>query len=343
MDLSSSPVPSSPADLTSAVVSGALGRSVVVTGVERIGAEFGFSGETYRVRLEGTDDPAVLIAKLWELRDPADVCELHFYAELAGDTPIRLPAYYHGDVDQAAGRAWLVLEALDGFRQGDDLIQEPLGTVLDLVTTVARVHAAWWGRIADRTWLPQAHRFRRDEAYLASRRSDYLARFGQLSDPSAQRLFDEIPALVSVAADFLDGAPETLLHLDLGLDNVLFLVPGDHPVLVDWARCGRGPGVYDLASILFVTAPLDRFADVVDRYVAALHGSGLTGVASEEVRRWLNGAMIHEFVTRTLGVARWAATTPRGLEILDRWMTLTPQVVAAWRDFDRAVFERFRL
>lgn len=341
MDLSSSLVPASPVDLTSGVISSALGRWVVVTEVVRVGEEFGFSGETYRVGLEGTDGPAAVIAKLWALRDSGDARELRFYRELAGDTPTRLPAFYHGDVDPAAGRAWLVVEALDGFRQGDDLIQEPLGTVLSLVETLARVHAAWWDRVADRTWLPQAPRFRHAE-YLANRRTEYLERFGPISDPSAAQLFDEIPPMVSVAAEFLNGAPETLLHLDLGLDNVLFLLPGDHPVPIDWARCGRGPGVHDLASILFGIAPLDRFTEVVDCYVAALHGFGLPNVGAPDVRRWLNGAMIHEFVTRTLGVARWAATTPRGLTILDRWVARTPQVVAAWNDFDREVFERLR-
>jgi hypothetical protein len=316
---------------------------VVVIGTERVGEAFGFSGETYRVRLDERDGPDAVIAKMWALRDSGDVRELHFYRELAGDTPIRLPAFHHGDVDPVAGRGWLVLEALDGFRQGDDLIQEPLGTVLGLVATVATVHAAWWDRVAERTWLPRAPCFRRDTAYLETRRSEYLKRFGPLPDPPTRRLFDEIPALVSMADEFLKGAPETLLHLDLGLDNVLFLAPGDRPVPIDWARCGRGPGVHDLASILFGIAPLDGLADVVDGYVASLHGLGLQDVDPGEVRRWLGGAMIHEFVTRTLGVARWAAATPRGLEILDRWVVRTPQVVAAWREFDPELFEGFRL
>lgn len=331
-------VPASASDLSSSVMSQALGRSVSVTGVERVGEAFGFAGETYRVGLDGGDGPAAVIAKLWALRDPDDSLELRFYSELAGGLPTRLPTFHHGDVDPAAGRAWLVLEALEGFRQGDDLVQEPLSTVLDLVATVAAIHATWWGRVGDLEWLPTAP-VSRDDAFLASRSTEYLARFGPLPDPLAQHLFDEIPALVCRAGELLSTAPATLLHRDLGLDNVLFLPPGDHPVLIDWARCGRGPGVHDLASILFVIAPLDRFADVVEGYVTALQGCGLPEVAPGEVRRWLNGAMIHGFVTRTLGVARWVADTQRGLRILVRWVARTPQVVAAWRNLDPGTFD----
>lgn len=331
-------VPTHADHLTSDVLSQALGWSVSVVSVDRVGAEFGFSGESYRVDLAGAEVPAV-VAKLWQLRDPDDVAELAFYRELAPQTPIRLPAFYGGDVDHDAARAWMVLEALDSFRQGDDLVPESFASVVRLIDTLARAQAAWWGRLDTATWMPAAPRFRRDADYLSSRRAEYLDRFGPLPDSMSQRLFEAIPNLVPTADACLEGAPATLLHLDLSMDNVLFLAPDDTPVLIDWARCGRGAGVHDLASLLFTVVSPDEIAPAIETYMACLADLRVSPTAVELTRRWLRGAMIHRFITQTCGIARWAADTPRGLEILDQLVAGTPATVAAWVDVDPTVLD----
>jgi len=333
-------VPQSAVDLTSAVMTAALGRRVDAIGVERVGAEYGFSGESYLVSLVDGGELLPVIAKLWRLRDASDVLELHFYDELAPYTPVRLPTFHHGGVDHDAGCAWLVIEALPDFRQGDDLVLEELPAVLDLVAVVARVHAAWWGRLRDQAWLPAAPRFRRDPEYLQTRRVEYLERFGHFGDPLTGALFDKIPEAVLAASELLHGAPPTLVHQDLAVDNVLFLRPDDKPVLIDWARCGRGAGGLDLASILFGVAPLVDFSAVSARYEEALAAAGSFDLDRAAMKRWLGGAMIHAFISATLGVARWAADTPRGLRILDAWVARTPHVVSAWQEMDPGLFDR---
>jgi hypothetical protein len=120
---------------------------------------------------------------------------------------------------------------------------------------------------------------------------------------------------------------------------VLFIEPNNDPVLIDWQRCGNRPGAHDLASVLFGIAPLDSFEQVVERYTAGLDRESIV-VHADELRRWFGGAMIHMFVTRTLGIARWAADTPRGLTILDTWMARTPDVVAAWQELDSSMFDQ---
>lgn len=330
-------VPAVAGDLTSALFSSALGRPLEVTAVERVGEAFGFTGATFRVTFDGGAER--VIAKLWSMTKADDMREISFYQRCAAETPAPLPRFLHGRADVHRRRAWLVLEELTNFRQGDDLAAESLPTVLAIVGLMARIQATWSGRLDGVSWLPCAPGFRRDPAYLADRRREYLLRFGPLPDPAARRLFDDIPHLVPVANELLRGAPATLLHLDLSLDNLLFLQPGDRPALIDWARCGRGPGVHDLASVLFGMAPVDRMGEAVAHHIDSLNSAGLV-VEPDDVVRWLGGAMIHEFITRTLGVARWAADTPRGLTILDRQVRRTPSLVAAWQALDPKLFAR---
>ena len=325
------------------MLSQALGRGVEVVSVERVGAAFGFAGESYRVGFAGADMPA-LVAKLWQMRDHDDGAELRFYRELAPHTPIRLPVFYTGDVDHEAGRAWILLEALEDFRQGDDLVPESFDSVLRLIETLARAQATWWGRLDAATWMPPAPRVKRDANYLSSRRAEYLDRFGPLPHATtAQRLFDAIPRIVPKADAFLDGAPATLLHLDLSMDNVLFLAHDETPVVIDWARCGRGAGVHDLASLMFTVVPNDRLSQAFEAYVANLADLQVPPDALALTRRWLRGAMIHRFVTHTCGVARWAADTHRGLRILDQLVAGTPAAMDAWADFDPALLDEIRL
>lgn len=329
------PVPAGGHGLTSAVLSAALGRRVEVSGVTRVGEGFGFAGEVYRVALTGE---AAVIAKLWAFEHRSQARELRFYERLAPSTPGLEAQLLHGGIDEAAGRAWMVMEEVRDFRQGDDLVAEQLSTVLGIVAAVARMQARWLGRLDGEAWLPAAPRFRRDVDYLTTRRVDYVARFGPITDPVTLRLFQAIPALVATADELLAGATPTLLHGDLALDNILFLPPGNRPAIIDWAHCEQGPGVFDLAAVLFRMAPCDAFGTVVEGYLAELRGAGVDGLDRRTVVRRLGGAMIHEFITRTCGVARWTADTPRGLDILDASVRRTPHVVAAWRGLDPELF-----
>lgn len=334
------PVPHTARDLTAEVLGAALRRPLEVMAVERIGQPYGFAGETYRIDLLDGDERLAVVAKLWTVRSISDATEIEFYRRVAPATPVRLPSFHHGGVSVDARRAWIVLEALDGHRQGDELTAEPLNVVLDVAATMARIHAAWWDRVGIHTWLPPAMVLQRDADYVTSRREEYLRRFGAIPDPLTHALFEAIPEALPIAGEVLSDAPGTVVHQDLSLDNVLFLQPDDTPVVIDWARCGRGPAVLDLASLLHGVAPLEALGDVVERYSQVLRASRSVAIGDETLDRWLGGAMIHEFATRTLGVARWKANSPRGLQILDRWTARLVEVTGAWHELQPSIVQR---
>ncbi|MEL6891102.1 MAG: aminoglycoside phosphotransferase family protein [Actinomycetota bacterium] len=328
-------VPSTADELTSEVLSAALGGDVTVTSVERVGAAFGFAGQSYRVSLSSSGVPGVVLAKLWRFDDETGLRELRFYERLAAATPARLPSFHHGGAEPAGGHAWIVIGYLDGARQGDELVDETLDSTIRLAQTAARVHAAWWDREVELAWLPAA-RPPREHDWFAARRVEFLERFGPIEQPAARRLFDELPDRIVAADAMLADAPSTLVHDDLGLDNVLFDASTDEPTLLDWANCVTGPGTHDLAAILVGVPTLDQLSRVVDAYAAELTRSAPALVNRSDVDRWIDAAMTHQYARRTLGIARWRPTDERGRRIIDRYLDRTPHVIAAWHDARRS-------
>ena len=85
-------VPAGPHEITSDWVSAILGRTLRIGPVVRIGEDYGFASELYRVEmLETVAEP--LVVKLWDTTTRAGVRELRFYEHLAEESPIALPAF----------------------------------------------------------------------------------------------------------------------------------------------------------------------------------------------------------------------------------------------------------
>ena len=80
-------MPVGPDDVTAGWVSEVLGRSHDIGSVVRIGEDYGFASELYRVETSG-DDVERLIVKLWDTTTRAGVRELQFYEHLAEKCPI---------------------------------------------------------------------------------------------------------------------------------------------------------------------------------------------------------------------------------------------------------------
>lgn len=114
---------------------------------------------------------------------------------------------------------------------------------------VARPGGAWH-LLAD--GLPSA------EVAAAAR---MLAKSAHLIPDSEQRAFADLQREID-ALDTAEGLPETLIHPDFVLANVI--ATPDGMVLVDWAGAGRGPRAWSLAFLLYTEGVKDlRRVDVV--------------------------------------------------------------------------------
>ncbi|MGH9175152.1 MAG: phosphotransferase, partial [Vicinamibacterales bacterium] len=130
-----------------------------------------------------------------------------------------------------------------------------LGLPASSPVSALNIQAAWWRHpaLANLSWLTYALGDGTDRhARINASVCQFLERHGARVDRRFRRLIEDLPARCAAALDAVDGAPVTLVHRDLHLDNVLFhRDDGERPVtILDWQSVSRGPAVIDLAHFL---------------------------------------------------------------------------------------------
>jgi Phosphotransferase enzyme family len=295
--------------LTSALTeSGALTRGSV-TGVEwrTIGEEYGFASVTGRVGLRlqdaNADAPTSLVAKLpteerWEQGER----EVRFYRELDGAP---MPNTYYADADHVQRRAILLLEDLTGGRQGDVLEGCSVDDARSVLEAMAPFHAQHWDGRSAPFWL------RHEELDPQARQARYVARverfarlYGSVVPDDVLRLVEQLRARLGDVIVQLEGGPQTLIHADLHLDNLLFDPRPERPVVVlDWQTTRVGNPASDVAFFIFGSLDVEDRRSVesalFDEYVALLVEHGVTGYDHDRLLSdsrlallaWLNGVV----------------------------------------------------
>jgi hypothetical protein len=241
---------------------------------ERVGEERGFTGLVGRVSLTYANDdrrtPSSVIVKLpmaeadsvsgyraAQRRDPVlarryyerCVCEERFYREVGAAFA---PARYYSAVDDTEERVVLLLEDLSAGRPGDVLSGCSVDEAALVLETVAPLHDGWMGRT-------ESLSFPRWADFLDARQQ----RYDRQVDGFLSRYSDRLPADVTDAVEGLRSRlaqilaplaeqPQTLIHADLHLDNILFDVRRrGEVVLLDWQTLCVGPVAVDIATFVF--------------------------------------------------------------------------------------------
>lgn len=294
-------IPSSIDEITPEWIHGVTGFEVESLSSEQIGAGIGVSSALYRLSLHGANCPQTVVAKLPALAEEAVftstmlrmyIREVAFFAELAEQSPIRVPVAYHGDVDDDS--AFVVLmEDLGSLRLVDQLVGMTLTDANTAVDRLADWHAAWWGQgdaLAERGTVVSLA----DPVYPAV----LPMVFGEGWEKVTNEL-DIQPSILEIGPKFSDAigplladlasGVNTMTHGDYRADNILFDAH-DNVALLDFQLIGSGSGAYDLAY--FVTQSLD--AEVAAANEQALfdrwiEGLGNAGVPAEDLEhQWLH-------------------------------------------------------
>ncbi|MBT8202228.1 MAG: aminoglycoside phosphotransferase family protein [Acidimicrobiia bacterium] len=323
---------------TSNWLSSILGYEVDIRSSARVGEAYGLASEIFRLELTGGPVGDVVV-KRWDLDSPAGTAEIRFYEHFGGRLDIPLPVCLAGGSDGSTG--YLVLSALDGFRQGDVLVDEGDDVIERIVRMLGRLHGQWWGSAElDRLpWLRDAMTTLPDDAWCADRRSAFLDRFGQPQSDLAGELLARAPEVLARGTAILGRVPATLVHGDAHLDNFLFAPGTGEPYLIDWAGCRRGPGAQDLTAVLVGMAAGDTRRRLLDAYHDALVEHGASGVSQEDVVAMAGGALHWMFVFWTLGTARWMPTTPRESAMQRDHLKRIEGAVDEWQSIDPGVFD----
>jgi aminoglycoside phosphotransferase (APT) family kinase protein len=120
---------------------------------------------------------------------------------------------------------------------------------------LAALHAPRWGdpSLARIEWLegPSGERARITSDFYRLVLAGFVERFGPKLDASAVRIIERLAEVLDHELA-LDDAPQTIIHRDFRVDNLLF---GDGitapPVtVVDWQTLGRGAAASDVAYFL---------------------------------------------------------------------------------------------
>ena len=281
-----------------------------------------------------------------------------FYAELANDLPLATPRLYYGDFDRdptserqatilaLADRTprrltarmtqlgkWvaarkkrryiLLLEDLGGAEPGDQVTGVAPERCAVVLTAIARMHAAFWGSEAleNRFWLlPLAIDARVRHGLFRDSQPAFRKRFAHLIDEDfARTLAWAMEHGVAVAQSLHRGAPATLLHCDLRLDNVAFR--DGEPVVFDWQLARRGPAAYDVAYFLSGASPKLTRADereLLEGYFAALEANGVRGYPFRAFERDYQLGLITAM--QTLATQDQVDMgEDRGVALLDAW------------------------
>jgi aminoglycoside phosphotransferase (APT) family kinase protein len=332
MPLDALPIPDVPEDITPDWMTAALASScpgVEVSGLEVLDQH---SGTTGRVQLRiayapGATGPDTVYVKLppfsasqRRLVDSTDMgrTEARFYAELAAETPVRVPYPYYANYGDDPSAYVMVLEDLTASASCTlSSLFEPHSDThgRQTIEALARLHAHFWND--DRfdtslSWVRRAMRGSFGARLVDSAREQFGAERPPVFTELCQLYVERHEAITEI----FDEGEQTLVHGDTHAGN--HFIEGDDVGLYDWAVISRSPGIRDIAIYLGNSCPTD--------------------VRREHQEEWLRGyraVLVENGVDAPSYEDLWDLLR---LHLLYAWMSATTTLAmgAKWQDVDVA-------
>lgn len=267
------------------------------------------------------------------------------YTELLAGTArdeLRTPLCYGAD-DSDLGPV-LVLEDLP-HAGADQLAGATREEALAAATLLATIHAHFWNQpdLEQRSWLPGPL----DEVIAGYRRlfeltwPMFVNRYGHDIPRehlgAAERAITRFDDVITRFAQ----APQTLVHGDFRLDNLLFSVSefdpdGRDAYVIDWQLAARGRGPYDLAFFMAgsLTPNQRRLHEraVIERYHGYLQLGGVADYTLDECWRDYRLGHVMNLPNPITAVVAVPPGNERGRELL---VVNAQRALAALADYDR--------
>jgi len=343
--------PTTPSELTPAWLTqtlraaGALGPSAAVAGFSAcpIGEGVGLLGSLVRLALDFTSAspgaPATLVAKFStanaENRAVAMAFgvyarEVGFYRHVAPGLPGASPRCYAAEYDAASGASLLLLEDLDGYRMGDQETGCGAAEAELLIDLLAPMHARYWGQADEPAlaWAPRIDGPMQLEGFAQGCAAGWdpcATRFGHVIAPEILAQRERFIAAMPELSRRMARPPQTLVHGDLRLDNLMFGVRADQrpAVAIDWI-VSFSAGVHDLAYLLSQNLRIDeRRAHehrLVARYQRKLSALGVAGYGPEAAWADYLAASLYMFSYGVVIAGTLDPTNPRAMRMMEQLM-----------------------
>jgi aminoglycoside phosphotransferase (APT) family kinase protein len=271
--------------------------------------------------------------------------EVRFYREVgrAGRAPV--PHLFHAAEDGTTRRVVLVLEDLSAGRPGDVLQGCSVDEAAAVVDVLAPFHARWWGERAPADAFPRwgTDADERQERY-EERAGVFLERYAETLSPDVRSIVERLRSRLGSLVAALANRPQTLVHADLHLDNLIFGRSGPRPsvAVLDWQTAVIGPPAVDVAFFLCdslsITDRRRAEGSLCDHYVERLEANGVASYSVDDLQRDSRAALLL-LLAGTIG---WLASVDRA-DLVGRERALQDaaigdgRLLAALRDHDVAV------
>jgi hypothetical protein len=334
-------LPRIPEQITPSWLSTTLGspRGARAESVEIVAAH---SGTTGRAMLRvawapGSDLPERVFVKLppsdatqRRMVDATDMGrrEARFYASLAREVPVRVPAALWSGWGGDSSQYLMLLEDLAATGCDFPLSNDPklLDFTRALVDELARLHGhfADWSRFARAfAWVDGT--MRNDWGRLLVQAG--LDAFRDTSPPEFAAIGELYVAHMEAFNDWLDEGPHTLIHGDCHLGNLFR--DGSRPGFLDWACLAHAPGLRDVAYFLCNSLPTalrrKEERDLLQRYRAGLAEAGAALPPFEQTWRDYRRFALSSWVAATTTAAAGSRMQP--IEVGQRAMARTNAAV----------------
>jgi len=215
-------------------------------------------------------------------------------------------------------RYMLIIEFLQDMQPGDQLQGLDVAGCSQVLAEVAALHAKYWASasIENHFWLLDLDIDARLRHGIFAQHVDSFANF--VPTDMSEKLDWLKPRGEQLMRQFFKGAPKTLLHCDLRLDNVVF--DGDHCAFIDWQLVRAGPAAYDVAY--FLTSALSEQATRQDvEAILRVYHSALGRSDYSYETLWLDyqrGLLL--VLSNLTSVEQVDIGEGRGKDMMDAWM-----------------------
>ncbi len=225
----------------------------------------------------------------------------------------------------------LLIEDMAPARVGDQVAGAGPEACQAALRALARCQAEMWEspELQNRFWLPPYALVPR--LMMAMYRREFRGFRGRFAGRATTQLVAVYDWLdrnaVALMVELEDLAPETLIHGDYRLDNLLFAdteetVP-DGVAAIDWQGVMRGPGVYDaayfLSGSLAADVPLETEQVLVRAYHDELVRNGVSGYNFDQLWSDYERAMV--LVAQRIAIIdALDLGEGRGAEMLNSWV-----------------------
>ena len=203
-----------------------------------------------------------------------------------------MPSRYYSAWDEDTRSSVLVLEDMSPAQAGDNLAGCTVETAKSILEQLAGFHGRWWNssRLRDLTWLTafdETWRFNAGE--YSESWGPFVAYVGDKLSAESIAIGEKIGKSIHLITGRLTEHPETLLHGDFHLDNMLFTdaEQGKISAVIDWELVSRGLGAFDVGYFFSrAISTADRRSsqtDLLKAYHDALIGQGGWGYSFDEL------------------------------------------------------------